>query len=190
MLRASGTPLRADVQPPGSTGMCLVRKGVRAVVLTAYLQGFGTILLIVGDGGGWGWHRPCSMLRVVRPWCTSVARTVAKAGHRQLARSPLSWVAATRLRPMAWSFNRRVQTSGCGIGSPFWVHGGRVRSPLAFDFGSKPRGAAVGRFVTKNAVAECMHRQLNSAPMSSPACRLVPHGWSLACEFRLVPPAG
>ena len=54
-------------------------------------------------------------------------------GARDLGYPLLAWVAATRLRGMAWDFAGLVQTSGWGIGFPSWAHGSRARSSLAFN---------------------------------------------------------
>ena len=144
MLRASGTPLRADVQPPGSTGMCLVRKGVRAVVLTAYLQGLETILLKVGG--------LASALQHVAGRATLVHLCCQDGGQ---GRTP-----AVGPQPVALGCSNAFEAYGVEFQSPCpnfrlwdrvpvlgpWRQG---TQSIGLQFGSKARGAAVGRFVTK-----------------------------------------
>ena len=86
------------------------------VVLTACRQGVETILLMWLDGGGLGWHRPCTMSRRVRPWFAYAGLDCGNAfeGHGMGSR----WLCP----------NFRL-----GGGFASWVHGGRERSSLAFN---------------------------------------------------------
>lgn len=86
------------------------------VVLTACRQGVETILPMWLDGGGLGWHRPCTKSRRVRPWFAYAGLDCGNAfeGYGMGFRWPCP--------------NFRL-----GGGFASWVHGGRERSPLAFN---------------------------------------------------------
>lgn len=160
MLRASGTPLRADAQSPRIAGMCLVWHCARSLECGERPDAAEPTV-------AWCTNRPRPDAFCRQPWRSAVwsapspnrasfSLRAGKAwrpfsqccgmaagwagiglapcrGARDLGYPLLAWGAATRLRGMAWGFAGLVQTSGWGIGFPSWAHGGRARSSLAFN---------------------------------------------------------
>ena len=212
MRRAGHAALRR-CPVPGDHGMCLVRNCARSLdcggrsgpsrrsQLPAARSGHEQALLpaassVCGASPNITSFSPraCKALRPSSQYCwmsTGWAGIglAACCGVCDLGSLLLTWVAATHLTGMAWSFDRLVHASSGGFGFPSWsmAAGNAVHWPSMSDQGPRRRDRSVG---PKGQSKHTCRRQPNPAPALTAEDRLAPHGRLQACAIRAVRPDG